>query len=127
MSASDDETDFDQGIPGASARREGERRRANREKRTRERHPRIGGFLLAIQDEPRHERAWARGAGGEARVARSLAKYLRAGVELLNDRCIPQVLTKTGADAVSESTKGPLAAYPNGVGFALAGGTFYWP
>ena len=103
MSVSDDDTDFDHGIPGASARREGERRRANREKHTRERHPHIGGFLLAVQEQPRHEQAWARGAGGEERVARSLAKYLHAGVELLNDRRIPHSRANIDHIAVAPS------------------------
>ena len=102
MSASDD-TDFDRDIAAASARREDERRGANREQAARTRHPRIGGFVWAVEDEPRHERAWARGAGEAERVARPLAKYLHAKVELV-DRRVPRVLTNTGADPVSEST-----------------------
>jgi hypothetical protein len=44
---------------------------------------------LAVQGAPQHEQAWDRGAGGEGRVARSLAKHLDAGVALLHDRRIP--------------------------------------
>lgn len=89
MSTSHDDADFDRGIPGASARREHARRRANRHTRIRAKHPRLGGLQLAVQGEPQHEQAWARGAEGEERVARSLAKHLDAGVALLHDRAIP--------------------------------------
>ena len=40
------------GTAGSSARREYERRAAKREARVREAHPRLGGSLLAISDEP---------------------------------------------------------------------------
>jgi hypothetical protein len=84
-----DDLDLDFGTAGASARREHERRRANREKRVREKHPRIGGALLALSDDPTHEAAWARGARGEEHVAKLLAKYLNNGVIVLHDRRIP--------------------------------------
>ena len=76
------------GRAGASARREGERRRARREAGVRERHPRIGGAILALQDAPQHERSWARGAGGEALVEQALVKHCPK-VPLLHDRRIP--------------------------------------
>src|SRR3954454_24729381 len=81
--------DTDRGTAGASARREHERRRANREKRVRDKHPRIGGALLALRDDPTHEAVWARGARGEEHVAKFLAKYLDDGVLVLHDRRIP--------------------------------------
>ena len=61
------------GDPGASLMREHERRRRNREQRTREAHPRIGGLLLALQGAPQHESAFHQGALGERAVADSLA------------------------------------------------------
>lgn len=81
--------DFDLGTAGASARREHERRRANRENRVREKHPRIGGALLALRDDPSHEKVWARGARGEEHVAKVLAKFLKDDVIVLHDRRIP--------------------------------------
>jgi hypothetical protein len=78
------------GTPGASARREHQRRKTNREQRDRETHPRICGLLLALRQKPWHERAWERGAGGEEQVAASLAKYLEPTVLMLHDRRIPQ-------------------------------------
>ncbi len=77
--------DFDPGTPGASGRREYERRRAKRERQTRERHPHIGGVLLKLQDEPQHERAWATGAAGEEELAASLARRC-PDVIVLHDR-----------------------------------------
>lgn len=41
------------GKAGASARREGERRRARREQRTLERHPRLGRLILAVSEDSR--------------------------------------------------------------------------
>jgi hypothetical protein len=90
MNASDDhEPEIELGTAGASARREHERRRAGREQRTRERHPRLGGVILALQNDPQHERAWARGAGGEEAVAASLAERCNDNVVVLHDRRVP--------------------------------------
>jgi hypothetical protein len=88
MSARDD-ADVHAGTAGASARREHARRRSNRERRVRERHPRIGAVLLAVGGEPAHERGWERGAAAEEHVARVLAKRVRPDVVVLHDRRIP--------------------------------------
>jgi hypothetical protein len=79
----------DPGTAGAGARDEHARRKASREQRAREKHPYIGGLLLALQDEPQHQKAWARGAAGEEHVASLLAKYLDDDVIALHDRRIP--------------------------------------
>lgn len=89
MSAEADPPTFSPGTPGASARREHERRKENRERRVRDRHPHIGGLLIALQEEPQHERAWARGADGEEAVAASLTRRCNAAVLLLHDRRMP--------------------------------------
>lgn len=81
--------DIDRGTAGASARREHERRRANREQRVRDKHPRLGGLRLALSADPTHETVWARGAGGEERVAELLGKHLDDHVVALHDRRIP--------------------------------------
>ena len=103
MSASHDDTEFERGIPGAGARREYVRRRANRHTCIRARHPRLGGLLLAVQREPQHEQAWARGAEGEEHAARSLAKHLDPGVVLLHDRAFPEGPANIGHIAVAPS------------------------
>ena len=75
------------GKAGASARREGERRKAKREAAVHERYPRMGGVILALQDAPQHERSWGRGAGGEELVEEALQKHC-PGVRVLHDRRI---------------------------------------
>src|SRR5680860_1287308 len=81
----------DRGDAGASALREYERRRANREERTREAHPLIGEALLAVRRAPRHETAFMVGAAGEAAAAVSLEKRLEGTpVLLMRDRRSPR-------------------------------------
>ena len=80
--------DLEFGVAGASARREEARRRANRERRTRQRHPIIGGALLAVRDAPPHERVWGTGGSGEEATAAYLAKRC-PGALVLHDRRIP--------------------------------------
>ena len=77
------------GTAGASARREHERRKARREQAVRDKHPRIGGLLLALKEPPAHERRWAHGAGGEELVAETLERRCRPEVVVLHDRSIP--------------------------------------
>ncbi|GCD88520.1 hypothetical protein NLS1_05260 [Nocardioides sp. LS1] len=79
----------DSGIPGASARREFERRHVSREARVRSRHPRIGGFLLAATDDPQSTRAWNTGALGEERLGQRLNELSCETVRVLHDRRIP--------------------------------------
>nr|WP_284289233.1 hypothetical protein [Angustibacter aerolatus] len=58
-------TTTEAGTAGASARREHERRSAKREARIRADHPRLGGVILALTDDPQSTTAWAVGARGE--------------------------------------------------------------
>ncbi|WP_404473468.1 nuclease-related domain-containing protein [Microbacterium aerolatum] len=76
------------GTAGASARREYERRRDSRETRIREKHPKLGGLILALSDEPQSTRAWERGAIGEELLATRL-KDLPEPARVLHDRRIP--------------------------------------
>ncbi len=46
------------GTPGSSARREFERRKAKRDERVRAKHPRLGGFILAVTGEQQSTKAW---------------------------------------------------------------------
>ena len=76
--------------PGSSLVREYERRKRNREQRTRKAHPHIGGLLLALRSAPQHESAFHQGAVAERAVADSLA--LRIGsdrVITLHNRRMP--------------------------------------
>jgi hypothetical protein len=84
------QTGLDRGRPGASVAREHQRRKSNRETRTREAHPRIGGLLLALKGTPRHETAFRRGELGEQAVAASLERGTKEGpVIVLHDRRMP--------------------------------------
>jgi hypothetical protein len=71
---------------GASAQREYERRVRLRAERVRGRHPRLGGLLLALVDDPASTKVWAQGAAGERAVAARLADLDGEHVEVLNDR-----------------------------------------
>ena len=76
------------GAAGASARREYERRRDSRERRIRTDHPKLGGLILALSDEPQSTKAWERGALGEELLARRLTD-LPDTFRVLHDRRIP--------------------------------------
>lgn len=78
----------DVGTAGASARREYERRKDNRERRIRENHPKLGGLILALSDDPQSTRAWERGAVGEELMAQRLSD-LPDTFRVLHDRRIP--------------------------------------
>jgi hypothetical protein len=77
------------GTAGSSARREYERRSAKREARIRAAHPRLGGLILAVSEEPQSTTAWARGARGEEVLGRRLDQLETRGVSALHDRRIP--------------------------------------
>ena len=89
MSAPSEQPRFDGGTAGASARREYARRKANRQNRVREKHPHIGGAVLALgKGPPSSETRWAQGASGEEHVAKILAQRLNDDVYVLHDRRI---------------------------------------
>ncbi|WP_219923880.1 nuclease-related domain-containing protein [Nocardioides campestrisoli] len=83
------EPPIDPGTPGASARREFERLAQRREQRIRERHPRIGGLLHALSDEPQSTTAWSTGASGEERLGQRLNALATDRLRVLHDRRIP--------------------------------------
>ena len=80
--------DPERGFGGASTRRECQRRVAKNELNVRAAHPRIGGLILRLQDEPQSTRAWAQGAVGEEKLAQRLNGLRDQGVQLLHDRRI---------------------------------------
>lgn len=77
------------GVAGSSARREHERRVAKREERIRQKHPRLGGLILAVSDDPQTTKAWATGAVGEERLGRRLDAIAGPLVRVAHDRGIP--------------------------------------
>jgi Nuclease-related domain len=77
------------GEAGASARREGERRRAKREAATMARRPRLGKLILAVLDEPHAGRSWGKGAVGEEALGAKLSKLASERRVMLHDRRVP--------------------------------------
>jgi hypothetical protein len=94
----------DSGVAGASALREYERRKTKRETRIREAHPKIGGLMLALSDDPQSTRAWQTGARGEVVLGRRLDSLRERGIHVLHDRRIPG--TKANIDHIVVSPRG---------------------
>lgn len=92
------------GTAGASARREFERRKARRDDRVRAAHPKIGGLILALTDDPQSTRAWSQGAVGEERLGARLDSLTSEGVEVLHDRRI--VGTRSNIDHIAVTSNG---------------------
>ena len=89
---------LDPGVAGASAQREYERRKAKREERIRTRHPKLGGLILALSDDPQSTKAWASGAKGEVALGTRLDKQASESLAVLHDRRIPG--TKANIDHI---------------------------
>jgi hypothetical protein len=79
----------DVGVAGASARAEHARRVAKRENRIRQAHPKLGGLILALTDDPQSTKAWGSGGVGEAKVGARLEELGGSDVLVLHDRRIP--------------------------------------
>jgi hypothetical protein len=92
------------GTAGASAKREYERRKDRRETRIRDRHPHLGGLILAVSAEPQSTQAWATGARGEEVLGQRLDTLSGRGVHVLHDRRIPR--TKANIDHIAVSATG---------------------
>ncbi|MDQ6937615.1 MAG: NERD domain-containing protein [Actinomycetota bacterium] len=92
------------GTAGASARREFGRRVAKREQRMRERHPNLGGMILALSSAPQSTTAWQRGTKGEELLGKRLDELTEYGVRLLHDRRIPG--TRANIDHIAISSAG---------------------
>ena len=78
------------GTPGSGARREHARRRERHEARVRTAHPRLGGLILALADDPQHVRAWQTGAVGEEQFGRRLSGCSGPELKVLYDRKLPR-------------------------------------
>ncbi|GAA4747882.1 hypothetical protein GCM10023350_36000 [Nocardioides endophyticus] len=95
---------IDVGIPGASARREGERRRVRRKTRVREKHPKLGGLILAATHDPQSTTAWMTGALGEERLGERLNEISSDTMRVLHDRRIPG--TRANIDHIAVTPTG---------------------
>ncbi|MFZ1373543.1 MAG: nuclease-related domain-containing protein, partial [Nostocoides sp.] len=95
----------DPGTAGASARREFERRKTAREERIRAKHPKLGGLIFAISEDPQSTTAWNTGALGEEKLGGGLNSLARDTIRLLHDRRLPR----------SKANIDHLAVTPTGV------------
>ncbi len=75
-----------QAVAGGSAQREYERRSQRREAAIRSRHPRLGGLVLALTNEPTSTAVWAQGARGERAVAAKIDELAGEHLIALHDR-----------------------------------------
>ena len=66
-----------------------ERRKIRREAQIRTRHPKLGGLILALSDDPQSTKAWASGAKGEVAVGARLDQKTSESIAVLHDRRIP--------------------------------------
>jgi Nuclease-related domain len=98
LEAEPESTVQESGAAGASALREYERRKTKREERIRTKHPKIGGLILALSDDPQSTKAWASGARGEAALGARLDKQASESIAVLHDRRIPG--TKSNIDHI---------------------------
>jgi hypothetical protein len=77
------------GTPGAGARIEHAKRLERHQSKVRTRHPRLGGVILALSDEPQHVTAWRTGAVGEEEFGRKLSQAASPKLIVLHDRKLP--------------------------------------
>jgi hypothetical protein len=101
---------IDPGTPGASARREYERRQAKREARIREKHPKLGGLILAVTDDPQSTKSWDTGAVGEERLGAKLNELASDTLRVLHDRRIPG--TRANIDHIAIAPTGVYVIDP---------------
>jgi hypothetical protein len=76
------------GTPGASLQQEYRRRSDARSSRIRTKHPKLGGLILALTDDPASTTAFAKGAAGEESVAKRLEKDRDGLVLFLHNRLL---------------------------------------
>ncbi|MEI6623630.1 MAG: nuclease-related domain-containing protein, partial [Actinomycetes bacterium] len=74
------------GDPGASLQAEYDKRKRVREERIRAAHPKLGGLILGLSDDPQSTRAFAAGAAGERAAAAALEKRCGDSVLFLHNR-----------------------------------------
>lgn len=91
------------GVAGGSALRQHDRKVAERESGIRALHPRVGGIILALTDEPQDIKNWAIGAEGERKLGAGLDGLAGAGVITLHDRLRPRTTANIDHIAVAPS------------------------
>ena len=118
--------EVDPGVPGASARREYERRHARWEDRARSEHRWLGGLIVAMSDDPQSTRAWDTGALGEERLGARLNELAGDSLRVLHDRRIPGSRANIDHLAITRSGVFVIDAkrYRGRPGLVVEGGLF---
>jgi hypothetical protein len=98
------ETVHSLGTPGAGARQEHARRLERHQTRVRTAHPRLGGLILALAEDPQHVRAWQTGAVGEEEFGRRLSGCSGPRLKVLHDRKLPRSAANIDHLAVTTET-----------------------
>ena len=104
------EAEVDSGTAGASARREYEKRKANKEARIHAKYPRMGNLIVALAEEPQSTTAWKTGAIGEERLGIALDKRVSSRLKVLHDRGIPK--SRANIDHLVVTPKGVWVVDP---------------
>ena len=78
------------GVAGGGARREHAKRLDRHQTRVRTAHPRLGGLILTLAEDPQHVRAWQTGAVGEEEFGRRLSGVASERLKVLHDRKVPR-------------------------------------
>jgi Nuclease-related domain len=96
----------DAGSPGASLEREFGRRKQKRGDLIRARHPRVGGLILALSEEPASTRAFALGAEGERRAAARLQAACGDDALFLHNRRLGRTSQNGDIDHIAVAASG---------------------
>jgi hypothetical protein len=96
----------DIGRPGASLTRQYDQRVAQRDARVRREHPRIGGLILATNDQPQSTRALASGAIGEEKAADRLVGACGPDVLFLLNRRLSRGRRGGDVDMIAITSQG---------------------
>lgn len=84
------DTAYSLGVAGGGARREHAKRLARHQARVRTAHPKLGGLLLVLSDDPGHVQAWQKGAVGEEAFGPRLSSIASPTLMVLHDRKLPR-------------------------------------
>lgn len=78
------------GVAGGGARREHAKRLTRHQTRVRTAHPKLGGLMLALREDPQHVQAWQKGAVGEESFGPRLSGIATPTLMVLHDRKLPR-------------------------------------
>lgn len=92
------------GVAGGGARREHAKRLERHQTRVRTAHPRLGGVILALKDDPSYVQAWKTGAAGEEQFGGALSSIASEPLKVLHDRKLPR--SAANIDHLAVTTEG---------------------